>query len=71
MSKNQERRDKFQKLGHALSALDNEFAWRDRKGDHEFRLKPTVVHDDSVTARTAGGPAMKTWQYERGVRRGA
>lgn len=45
-----------------------EAEWRHRKEDHEFGMRPEVVKSSDVTTRAAGGPALKTVQYECGVR---
>jgi hypothetical protein len=62
------RQDQFKRIGEALTSIYKEAEWRHRREDHEFKLRPEVVKSDDVTSRTAGGPAMKTLQYECGTR---
>lgn len=68
VSKSRARRDKFKRIGEALTSIYNEANWRNRKGDHEFEMHPTVLDSKDMTSRTAGGPCMKTLQYEPGTR---
>ena len=67
MTKNSVRRDRFKRIGEALTSIYNEANWRDRKGQHEFEMRPEVVKDSEVTTRAAGGPALKTIQYDAGT----
>src|SRR5207248_812261 len=68
LTKNQERRERFKKIGEALDSIYKEAAWRHRKEDHEFQMRPEVLASPDFTSRAAGGPAMKTLQYDCGVR---
>ncbi len=64
MTKNAARKDKFQKITEAIDSIYAEAAWRDRKGDHRFEVRPTAVAWGEVTSPSAGGPCMKTMQLE-------
>src|SRR5262249_3063179 len=68
MNKNQTRRARFQKIQAAIDSIYAEAAWRNRKGDHLFEMHQTPVDAPEVTSRAAGGPTMKTMQWDPGVR---
>jgi hypothetical protein len=61
MTKNAARREKFRKLGEALSALD--LAWQERRGELQAP-KPRAVEDKKLSSRMFG-PVMKTIQQRR------
>lgn len=68
MTKNKERKSRFDRINEALDSIYQEAAWRHRKQDHEFGLHITSVDDKRYTSRSAGGPTLMTLQYECGVR---
>src|SRR6185503_6919623 len=60
----QARKDRFERIGDALNAIYREAAWRHRHEQHDFGLRPEALEDNRLSSRSAGGPVMKTLQYE-------
>jgi len=57
LNKREARKEKFRKIGAALTDYDR--AWADRLQRHQFDIKPSVVQDKEVSSRL-GGPQMMT-----------
>ena len=64
MSKNKERRERFQKIGAAIDAIYRETAWRHRQQKHDFEMRASALDSKDLSSRSAGGPIMNTLQYE-------
>jgi hypothetical protein len=67
MTKNAIRAKRFQNIDAAIKSIYNEVAWRDRRGRHEYEIHPVPVADRGLTSPSAGGPVMKTVQYDAGT----
>jgi len=63
-----DRKDRFTRINEALESIYLEAKWRNRKGDHLFGYGVEAIDAREVTSRAAGGPVMKTFQCEPGVR---
>ena len=67
-TKNAQRRDRFTRIGEAIQSIYTEAAWRDRQGRHDFEMRPRPSQDRNLSSPSAGGPVLKTIQYESTVR---
>jgi hypothetical protein len=71
LTKNAERREKFKKLGAAITALKKQgdpdapdyFTGRESEFEHVIR----AVADKNLNSRFPGAPQTRTWQLERTI----
>lgn len=63
LTKNAERREKFRKLGKAISAIRDYYTGE----DCQFEIKSRAVQDRDLSS-ILFGPRMKTQQFERTVK---